>query len=320
MRFSLVIPVAPDRKAEIIESIKKLDYPREEIKVIVVRGLSPSRNRNKGASHSNGEIISFLDDDAVLEPNFLKNADNFFIEHPEIDIAGGPQLTPKDDSEFAKISGYALCSKFGAWNLASRYSKGKLNLDVDEQMITSANLFCRREVMDKVKFDPLLFPGEDPKFIDDAKKAGFKIAYCPDFVVYHRRRANVRGLAKQIFNYGKVRPAKESFFSTLKKPFFLGPSLFLIYLVFIFGFFIAMNFSMTGAVTGAYKFSFPEILFLPLLVYIILAILFGVYDSVKNKNVKAVFVLPVIYPVIHLSYGAGMIFGYLRKLKNKISA
>ena len=45
MRFSLIIPLAPDRDAPILESIKKLDYPRSEFHVVVVKGLNPSENR-----------------------------------------------------------------------------------------------------------------------------------------------------------------------------------------------------------------------------------------------------------------------------------
>ena len=67
----------------------------------------------------------------------------FFEKHKEVDIVGGPQLTPLDEKGFAKISGYALSSKFGAWKLSSRYSITEEKLDVDETALTSANLFCK---------------------------------------------------------------------------------------------------------------------------------------------------------------------------------
>ena len=311
MKFSLVIPVAPERDAEIIDSIKKLDYPKSEFHVVVVKGRNPSENRNKGASNARGEIIAFLDDDAVLDKNYLKNAEEFFEKYPEIDIVGGPQLTPLDEKGFAKISGYALSSKFGAWKVSSRYSVTKINLNVDETALTSANLFCRREVMEKIRFDPKLFPGEDPKFIDDAKKQGFKVAYSPDIILYHRRRSSIKALVKQIFNYGKVRPAKESFIKTIHMGFFLIPSIFLIYLISLL-FAIIINLSTTGnfiAVENRFLW------FAPLILYGMLTLLFSLYDSIKNKNYKAILFLPFIYPIIHMSYGAGMIWGYLKKLK-----
>ena len=311
MKFSLVIPVAPERNAEILESIKELDYPKKEFHVVVVKGKNPSENRNKGAKKSTGEIIGFLDDDANLDKNFLKNVENFFNEYPLVDVVGGPQLTPSDDTGFAKISGYALCSRFGAAEACNRYRKGDLNLNADEDSITSANLFVRKQVMDKISFDTNLFPGEDPKFIEDVKEAGFRVAYSPDFVVYHRRRPTVKGLIKQIFNYGKVRPKKESFFRTLKRPFFLIPSLFVIYLAVLI---ISSLFNpvITGGVIGVDR-PILNFLFIPLGLYLILAIIFSFIDSVNNKDFKSLLVLPFIYPVIHLSYGIGMIWGYMRK-------
>lgn len=299
MKFSLVIPLAPERNAEILNSIKELDYPKSKFHVIVIKGKNPSDNRNKGAEKAKGEIIIFLDDDAVLDKGYLKNAEEFFERHKEINVVGGPQLTPKDEKGFAKISGYALSSKFGAWKLSNRYSGEKEKLDADETALTSANLLCKKEVIKKVQFDPRLFPGEDPKFIEDAKKQGFKVAYSPNIILYHRRRASIKDLIKQIFNYGKVRPAKESFIETIKKPFFLAPSLFVLYLL------ILISFSFIN---------FSKILFLPLLFYISLAIFFSIFDSAKNKDYKAILFLPFIYPIIHISYGIGMICGFIKKV------
>lgn len=315
MKFSLVIPLAPYRNAEILDSIKKLDYPKSQFHVIVVKSLNASDNRNKGAEKAKGEIIAFLDDDAILDKDYLKNAEKFFEEHPEIDIMGGPQLRPLDEKGFAKISDYALSSKFGAWNMSKRYSIQKESLDVDETAITSANLFCKRKVMDKVKFDIKLWPGEDPKFIEDAKKAGLKVAYSPEIILYHRRRATIKAMIKQIFNYGKVRPFKESFFKTMKMPFFFIPSIFLIYLIFMLLEIIYNPKAIKDAVNSYAQLnpSISAIIFLPLIIYVLLALMFSIYDSIRNKDLKSFFFLPFIYPLIHLSYGAGMLWGYVKK-------
>ncbi len=302
MKFSLVIPVAPDRDAPIISTLNELDYKKSDFEIIVEKGTNPSDNRNRGAEKAKGKIIGFLDDDATVEKGFLQDVETFFNSHEEIDIAGGPQLTPKNQKGFAKISGYALTSKFGAAGTADRYKTGKLNLDADESSLTSANLFVKREVMKKIHFDSTLFPGEDPKFIDDAKKANLKVAYCPDFVIYHKRRETLKALIRQIFNYGKVRPAKENFRETAKKPLFLIPSLFVIYLL-ISSVFLMLNI-------------YSNIAIIPLFVYAILNILFSIVESIKNKNLLAFFPLLFIYPIIHISYGTGMMFGYINDNKH----
>ncbi len=318
MKFSLVVPLAPDRNAPIIESIKEMDYPKSEFHVVVVKGLNPSANRNNGAGKSKGNIIAFLDDDALVKKDYLNKAEEFFNNHPEIDIVGGPQLSPSDETKFGKISGYGLMSKFGAWSVAHRYSLRDENLNADESMLTSANLLCRKEVMDKIKWDTKFFPGEDPKFIEDAKKAGLKIAYSPEIIVYHKRRPTVRLFMKQMFNYGKTRPFKESFFQTMKMPFFLVPSIFIIYIAALL-LSIGTNFALTGNAVNSNIIFFNKVpifnwfYVLPIAAYIVLAFLFAINDSVKNKHFNAVFFLPFIYFLIHMSYGYGMIWGYVKK-------
>ena len=44
MKFSLVIPVAPERNIEILDSIRKLDYPKSQFHVIVVKGKNNQHN------------------------------------------------------------------------------------------------------------------------------------------------------------------------------------------------------------------------------------------------------------------------------------
>ncbi len=306
MKFSLVIPLAPGRNAEIIDSIKELNYPKKEYEVIVREGLNPSENRNSGAEVAKGDIIVFLDDDATLDINYLKEAEEFFRKYKEIDIVGGAQLTPKWQRGFGKISGYALSSKFGAWKMGTRYAQDKLKLDADETMLTSANLLCKKGVMKKIQFDPNLFPGEDPKFIEDAKDNGLKVAYCPDLILYHKRRETIKALIKQIASYGRTRTKKEKFADTLKRPFFLIPLLFCVYL-FATLILLVLELLKINLIPNV-------ILFFPLGLYLLLDFIFSIYESIKNKNLFAIFLLIFIFPIIHLSYGFGMIKGYINKI------
>ncbi|MEW6079418.1 MAG: glycosyltransferase [Thermodesulfobacteriota bacterium] len=300
-------------------SIRRLDYPDSAYEVVTTRGTNPSAGRNQGARLARGEILAFLDDDATIPPDYLLEAEAFFREYPEIDIVGGPQLTATDDQGFSRISWYALSSMFGAWKVSRRYALREIRLNADETAVSSANLLCRKRVLDTVAFDTTLFPGEDPKFIADAIRAGFRIAYSPAIRLYHRRRATVPALMRQIFSYGKARPRKETLLETLRMPFFFVPSLFLLYLIGLGAvtavqpWIVGEALSFGGGLTNE---PMPgKLLFLPLLIYAAAAVLFGIYDSARNRDLKAVFVLPFMYPLIHLSYGLGMIRGYADRLR-----
>ena len=322
MNLTLVIPLAADKGIE-IEEISK-----QKIKHLEIYGSNPSKNRNKGVEIAKTKYVAFINGHTTLSENWIEEVEAFFNEHPEIDIVGGPQLTSENEPLFGRISGYALQSKFGAGGTCSRYSPTPLNLNANETMLTSANLICKRSVFNKIKFDENLYPGEDPKFITDALKNGLRVAYSPDIIVYNKRRDNIAALAKQVYYYGFVRAKKEVLIETIKKPTFLVPSIFLLYLV---TWAIILLYLLVGLT--------PSLLFIissiPLCFYILLSILFSIYaidDWVKNSirtacddsgdwliedahdsdGLYLITLLPLLFLTIHLSYGIGFIIGNLK--------
>jgi succinoglycan biosynthesis protein ExoA len=317
MKFSIVLTYLKEGSPDVLNSINQMNYNKKDYEILCLPGPgSPSIYRNKGADKGKAEIIAFIDDDAMVHTDLLKNADDFFKEHPDIDIVGGPQLTPSNEKGFARISGYALSSKFGGWNTSNRYGIKKLNLNADDTYLTTAVMFCKKNVFEKVRFDENLFPGEDSKFVIEAKQAGLKIAYSPDLIVYHKRRPTLKKFVKQIFNYGKVASSRESFSSLIKRPFFIIPSFFLIYfleLIFLAIMKLELFTNFFGVLFGNFKFS--SIIFVPLLLYLFINLLFSIYESFRNKDLKGIFFLPLIFPILHLSYGAGLIWGFLTKRK-----
>src|SRR3989344_66492 len=122
-KFSIVIAVAPYRDAEVLNSMKNLDYDKNKYEIIVKKGKNASENRNNGVKKAKGEIIAFIDDDAAVDKNWLKNAEELFKKH-DADILGGPQLTPKDDKFFAKMFGGAIESFWCSYKMSNRYKKG----------------------------------------------------------------------------------------------------------------------------------------------------------------------------------------------------
>jgi hypothetical protein len=207
-----------------------------------------------------------------------------------VDIVGGPQLNYAGDPYFARLSGDALASPFCTGGMSRRYRAAELDLDADETSITSANLICRRPVFEKVQFDVALYPGEDPKFVTDAKRAGFKVAYANDIAVFNRRRGTPLALWRQVFNYGASRVQKETLGELLRHPVFFAPAGFVIYLA-----------------------ALPATLFwcrwalLPLTGYGLLSIVFALAKSFEQRRAEYQLWLPPVFLWIHLAYGAGFL-------------
>ncbi len=288
-KFSIVIALAPYRNAEVLNSIKDLDYDKKKYEIIIEKGLNASENRNNGIKKSKGEIIAFIDDDAVVDKDLLKNAEDFFNEN-DIDIVGGPQLTPKDDDFFAKMFGEAIESFWGSYKMSKRYKKSKVNLDADELSLTSANCFVKKSVFKKISgFNTKLWPGEDPEFFSRAKDAGFKIAYSPDLIIYHRRRSDIFSLLQQHYKYGEVRLKKEWINKKNVNFVMTIPSIFALYIIFLP---VMLIFSL--------QFIFPVLL------HLIIDIIVAFYISIR-KNLFYLPFLPFVFFLIHFSYGLGML-------------
>ena len=281
MNLSIIIPLSPNLKLE-----PSKDCNTKEIYTILVEGLNPSKNRNVGIQQSNTELVAFINGHTILTNNWLEQVKKFFKSYPEVDVLGGPQLGWEGDNLFAQSSSLALVSKFGAAGASNRYGGKKLILDANETHIGSWNLICRKKVFERVLFDETLYPGEDPKFISDAQKSGFKMAFSPDIIVHNKKRGTALGLAKQIFGYGTARPKKESLIQTMKHPTFLIPALFVLYLPFFW----------------LFK--------LPLGLYLLLGLIFSIYSA---EDTKTFLCLLFIFPIIHISYGVGFIWGVLNK-------
>ena len=288
-----------DKTKEIVEEFKK-KYPH--IKYIESLPRT-STQRNNGIKNAKGSVIVFFDDDSVADHNYLNTGLEFLEQHPEIGIAGGPQVDSPHDRFFARAAGTAMSSFFGSFTMSSRYKKTKLDFDACEFNLTSANVFIRKEILDKIGgFDESLYPGEDPEFFARAKLRGIKMAFNPELAVQHSRRPDLQAFCKQHFKYGYVRVLKEKI-SKSKFPanlVFFVPSLFLIYIL-----------------TLPFVFLLNKNLALPALLYAAGACVFSIEAAAYKKNWLALPLVPFLFFAMHISYGAGFLRGLMKITKTR---
>lgn len=286
-RIALIIPAAPGVRTDVSQSAGAMRPP---VTVRVEVGPNPSANRNRGVAGTESPLVAFTNAHSVLRDDWAGRVESFFEQHPQVDIVGGPQLNYAKDSYFARLSGDALASPFCTAEMSRRYQPGALNLDAGEEDLTSANLICRRHVFHRVQFDETIYPGEDPKFVTDARRAGFRVAYTPDIVVFNRRRESWGALWKQIYNYGARRVQKETLGELLRHPKFFAPSAFTLYLAFL---------PFLGRLDTAWL--------LPLAAYGLLAAGFALRRAVDCRRAEYALMLPLLFLWIHLAYGTGFL-------------
>lgn len=155
------------------------------LKTVKVSVPGKSAVLNQIITIAGGEILAFLDDDVVVAETWLEALAGFFENHPGYDVAQGVIRIPAPESEDPEIR--QLLKRYRTiphLDLPVRYSEIRL--------LNGSNFAVRRGVFEGVGgFDERLGPGasgtsEDVELAQRIVKAGIKIAYMRETVVYHR--------------------------------------------------------------------------------------------------------------------------------------
>ncbi|MBA4313398.1 MAG: hypothetical protein C0417_12310 [Chlorobiaceae bacterium] len=147
-------------------------------------GLSIARNR--GIKESQGEIIAFIDDDAVAVPNWINEVLNRFSD-PAVWAVGGRAVArwpvPKPVWMGENLSDYLGLTNYGDQTRFLTYPHYPVGV----------NMAFRREVFDVVgmfsedfgRKGSKLLSNEEFDYCYKVEKAGGKIAYAPNAIVQH---------------------------------------------------------------------------------------------------------------------------------------
>lgn len=310
--ISVIIPRrAEDSSEKAIQAIEQCDYPQHLLEIIEVIGESPSKQRNLAAKAAQGDLLYFLDNDSLVTPTLFSRVIKYYAgaqgtgvqdedNASEMAGVGGPNLTPDTDGFLQKTFGYALASPFAHFTMCARYkSTGRMRYAGEKELIL-CNLSVRREVFLKEKgFDESMYPNEENEFINRLVEKDYRFIYDPDAYVYRSRRNRFLGFLKQLFHYGGGR-ADQMLVEGLspKALLFFLPLGLLGYLL------LLMILSLTGA---SHWWEYP-----PLLFYGFLAGISALRYAVHEKSPLLALILPIWYLGMHLSYGAGLFWGFLQ--------
>lgn len=165
--------------------------------------LEPNRNpatrRNRAASVATGEVLAFLDDDAVADPDWLATACGFLDKHPDVLAVGGPDPAPPDASIAELISDTLLATPLIGSGLACHENRrGVFDLKHASD-VALVNLFVRRDAF--TGFDESIgYIGEDTGLLEQLMQRG-RVVYHQDVRVFHRRRAFPGPYLRQRWRY-----------------------------------------------------------------------------------------------------------------------
>lgn len=282
----------PGGEVRALSGLNQATYPEELFEVLIAYGRQPSVQRNVAARDAKGEILYFLDDDSLVAPGFLERAASHYRE-PKVAAVGGPSLTPANDSPLQRAIGTAFTSPVGGGGVRNRYRKnGSARYSNDSELIL-CNLSFRRDIfLTHEGLDERLYPNEENELMDRLQQEGHLLVHDPELAIVRSQRNTYRAYVRQMYGYGRGR-GEQTLISGQLKPVSLVPSLFLIYL-------LSLPFLGGG------------VFLLPLLCYLAVVAAASVAGSISGRDLALLPRLLLVFPTLHLVYGAGVLRGLTR--------
>lgn len=183
--FEIVVVdnASSDRTREVVESRPRVKYVYEP-----VTGLSVARNT--GAKAASGEILAYLDDDAVATPQWLSILHAAYQNNPKLAIAGGKVtlLWPEGSLPPPWLSD-GLAGNLGAYDL------GENIIYIQNPGLTprGLNYSIRRTFLEQIggfdvnlgRVGKKLLSNEELLMTERALQLGWQVAYLPEALVAH---------------------------------------------------------------------------------------------------------------------------------------
>ena len=150
------------------------------------QGLSYARNC--GIRESKGDIIIYVDDDALVNKDYLQTYADFFVQNEKAVAAGGPIVPQYETAEPDWMSHYTRMLLTGALDLGPKereFPKGSFP--------GGGNVAYRKSVFDHVGLFNVelgrkgnsLIGAEEKDLFDKMETLGMKFYYLPNAILYH---------------------------------------------------------------------------------------------------------------------------------------
>ena len=322
--LSVIVPIYQEEKyiSKCIDSMLSQDYPKNDLEIILVDGMSKDRTReivatytakylfirmidnperiapcamNRGIKEAKGDVIIRLDAHVYYPKNYFSLLVEKLNELPGAENVGALCNTlPVNDSITAQSIAAVLSSSFGMGNSHFRVGADK------EMEVDTVPFGCfHRSIFDKVGlYDEELVRNQDDELNARIIKSGGKIYLIPQLVCEYYARDTAKKVYKMFYQYGVFKPLvnKKLGSPATVRQFFP--------LFFVLGL-------LVGPVVCLFL---PELwwaYFAVIMLWFILATSFSLKDS---KNLKRILTQNWIYFVVHFGYGWGYIVGIYKIL------
>ena len=309
-----------------IKSILESDYPKNKYEILIVDGNSTDNTQNvikdlqrynkniklilepwKKGSHgkarnllvdnAKGEFVAFTDGDCLVEKNWLSMLVKTIIEerkrNTEVVATGGIRYPVKTKRWREDLLNNILGTYFGSGGSQGFVKTKKRYTD----SVPNYNSIYVRDVIKKERYSDMGI-GEDYELNLKLNKRGYKIAFTDKAIIYHHQDNSILKFLRQIYRYGKAQPKiyrkikRVRFFAVVSPLFIVG--------------------LLLGLIISYFSTIFFVIYVLSIGIYLFVDLIYTFIILFRTKKLYSLLSL-IIYPLMHISYGFGVINGYLRR-------
>ena len=188
-----------DQTRRLVQSYPRVRYIREDRP-----GLDVARNR--ALREARGEVVAFIDDDAIPDPGWLRALVRHFADPRVMAVTG---LTMPGELETEAQEMFERYSGFGRGFYRYTFNINIMNPLVASRVGAGANMALRTSVLDRVgAFDEALDAGTptqsggDTEMFTRILRAGYSITYEPAALNWHWHRRAWPDLRRVLYGYG----------------------------------------------------------------------------------------------------------------------
>jgi glycosyltransferase involved in cell wall biosynthesis len=323
--LSIICPIYNEEKyiRQFLDSLLKQDYPKEDMEILLVDGMSKDRTReivagytaqfpfihlvdnperivpyamNRGIEAAKGEVIIRLDAHAEYPKNYFTELVNQLFSLEGAENVGGVCVTlPCNDSSKAIAIAECLSNKFGMGNSYFRVGSNEV-MSVD-----TVPFGCfRRSLFDRIgMYDLELVRNQDDELNGRIIKNGGKIYLLPQLEIKYFARDKIKKVWNMFYQYGLYKPLvnkKLGSPATIRQFFPLA---------FVIGLYVGFVLSIF----------FPVIRYMYIAVLLLhfgIGLAIGCNKARKWDRISLMMWMPLIFFIIHYAYGWGYIKGIFK--------
>jgi glycosyltransferase involved in cell wall biosynthesis len=317
---SIIVPCRNEVKfiTNFLESLLANDYPITHLEVLVVDGMSGDGTRdiigsylqqhgfislldngnktipsalNIGIRAAKGEIIMRMDVHAEYPSNYISGLVSALIKTNADNVGGLCATVPTKNTVVGKAIAIAMAHPFGVGNSYFRIGVTK------PRWVDTVPFGCyRKTVFDRIGlYDEELIRNEDDELNLRLIKQGGKILLLPQIVTFYYARDSLPKLWCMYFQYGYFKPLVARKIGTVLTVRQLVPGAFVLSLTLLT---LLAPWSDMALLLDRVLFS----------IYVAANMCAALIIAVRTRT-KSALVLPLVFPVLHFSYGLGFLKG-----------